>query len=407
MHVLVAVAGVVGACGSSSPDASPTDSDASAASVPSPVGDLYQPPIPLEPAPPGTLIWAARVELPELRPPAAVWRILYHSRSRDDDDIAVSGFAVVPTAATPKAGRPVFAWAHGTVGLGDQCAPSHDVRENLPPYGGQQLERGAVIVATDYESLGTPGVPTSTVGLAEGHAVLDSIRAVAGLPNVGTLADVVLAGHSQGGRAALSAVEIAPTYSPELRLVGAVALAPGVELPALVGHLATSSNAGLFLIGAIGLRAGYPELDLAGVFTPRAIKDVARVETECVDETVARYETLPTDEVISTDPGGVVGLQRILDENSPGRVAPAVSVFIGHGDADQQVPVALSGRLATKYCALGATVTRRVYRHQDHDAVIDAAADDAMAFITDRFDHRPATSTCETPAHATTGKSEP
>src|SRR4029453_674633 len=138
----------------------------------------------------------------------------------------------------------------------DQCAPSHEIRQNLPPYGGLQIERGAVLVATDYEGLGTPGVPTSTVVLAEGRAVLDSIRAVAGLPNVGQLGDVMLAGHSQGGRAALFAAEIAPEYAPELRLVGALALAPGVELPALVDHLVASPGAGIALIGAIGLRAG-------------------------------------------------------------------------------------------------------------------------------------------------------
>ena len=234
-----------------------------------------------------------------IHPPATIWRILYHSRSRDDHDIAVSGFAIVPKVPAPAGGRPVYAWAHGTVGLGDQCAPSHAIRENLPPYGGQQAERGAALVATDYEGLGTPGVPTSTVGLAEGHAVLDSVRAVASLPDVGTLGDVVLAGHSQGGQAALFAGELAPKYAPELHLVGVAALAPGVELPALVDYLASSPGKGTVLMGAIGLRAAYPDLDLASVFTPTAIADIPRIETECVDTTVARYQSVPTNKLIT------------------------------------------------------------------------------------------------------------
>ena len=216
----------------------------------------------------------------------------------------------------------MYAWAHGTVGLGDQCAPSHDVRENLPPYGGQQLERGAVLVATDYEGLGTPGVPTSTVAVAEGHAVLDSIRAVAELPNVGPLGDVVLAGHSQGGRAALFAAEIAPKYAPELHLVGAAALAPGVELPALVDYLVASPGTGIVLIGAIGLQAGYPDLDLSTVFTPTAIADIPRVETECVDATVARYQSVTTNDVIRqapSDPARPPGAPR-------GRTRPELSL---------------------------------------------------------------------------------
>ena len=95
-----------------------------------PDGDLYRPPDPLPAGAPGTLIWAEKVEIPELNPPATVWRMLYHSRSEQGRDIAVSGFAVVPTAA-PTGERPVFAWAHGTVGLGDECAPSHEIREQL------------------------------------------------------------------------------------------------------------------------------------------------------------------------------------------------------------------------------------------------------------------------------------
>jgi pimeloyl-ACP methyl ester carboxylesterase len=388
--IMIGVLALVAACGSSAH----AESSTKGPRVTAPPGKFYQPPKPLRPAPPGTLIWAKRVTGIPLHPPATIWRILYHSRSRDDHDIAVSGFAIVPKAPAPTGGRPVYAWAHGTVGLGDQCAPSHAIRDNLSPYGGQQVERGAVGVATDYEGLGTPGVPTSTVGLAEGHAVLDSVRAVASLPHVGSLGDVMLAGHSQGGQAALFAGEIAPKYAPELRLVGVAALAPGVELPALVDYLTSSPGKATVLMGAIGLRAAYPDLDLATVFTPDAIADVPRVETECVDTTVARYESTPTSEFITRDPSTVAEVQRVLEENSPGTISPTVPIFIGHSEADEQVPVDLSARLMAKYCALGATVIRRTYPGQDHVGVIDAANDDALAFIANLYDHRPATNTC-------------
>ena len=133
------------------------DASTRSAGVPSPRGDLYEPPHPLPLAPPGTLIWAKKFKGLTLNPPSTIWQILYHSRSRTGHDIAVSGFAIVPKAPAPDGDRPVYAWAHGTAGLGDQCAPSHKIRDNLPPFGGQQLERGAVLVATDYEGLGTPG----------------------------------------------------------------------------------------------------------------------------------------------------------------------------------------------------------------------------------------------------------
>ena len=397
-YVVLGLGCLATGCGASQSGARPIDTSTSAPSAPHvsfPPVDLYKPPEPLDPAPPGTLIWAEQVGGLQLNPAASVWRILYHSRDRDDRDIAVSGFAIVPTAEIPAGGRQVYVWAHRTVGLGDQCAPSHEIRDNLPPYGGQQLERGAVLVATDYEGLGTPGVPTSTVAAAEGHAVLDSVRAVADLPNVGSLGTVVLAGHSQGGRAALVAAEIAPEYAPELRVVGALALAPGVELPALVDHLVASPGAdGIALIGAIGLRAGYPELDLSTTYTTSALDDIARIETECLDDTFARYQELPTTDVIRRAPSDLPDLQAMLEANSPGAIVPTVPVFLAHGDADEQVPVALSGRLEAKYCALGVTVARSVYPGVGHDEIIDAATKDALAFINDRFDDQPATTVC-------------
>ena len=183
--------------------------------VPTPDGDLYAAPEPLAHGDPGELIWAEQVDLP-IQPPATIWRILYHSRTRLGTDVAVSGFAFVAKAKAPSGGRPVQAWAHGTVGLGDQCAPSKSLEDSFPPYG-ETLLRGGVIVATDYQGLGPPDEP-GTAGADVGQDVLDSVRAVAELPGVGKIGDVVLAGHSQGGAAALFAAELAKSYAPELKI---------------------------------------------------------------------------------------------------------------------------------------------------------------------------------------------
>ena len=64
-------------------------------------------------------------------------------------------------------------------------------------------------------------------------------------------------------------------------------------------------------------------------------------------------------------------------------------VFIGHGVADQQVPVEVSERLRTKYCAMGGNVTRKTYEGQDHEGVIDASETDVLAFLTARFTNAP------------------
>lgn len=206
---LIAFCGIAASCLANATSASGVaSSNASSASPPSPPGDLYQPPRPLPKRPPGTLIWAQKVSL-ALNPPATVRRILSHSRSRTGADIAVSGFALIPDTVASRQGRQVYAWAHGSTDQADRCAPSRDLRDSLPPYGGPLVARGVALVATDYQGLGTPGEPTTYDGIAEGHAILDSIRAIKHLPGVEKLGSVLIAGNPQGGGAALWAAELA------------------------------------------------------------------------------------------------------------------------------------------------------------------------------------------------------
>ena len=379
---------VVSACGSST--------HAASKGPPVPSGDLYQPPKPLPRRPPGTLIWAEKVPLP-LNPPATVWRILYHSRSLAGKDIAVSGFAIVPTSAAPSGGRPVYAWAHGSAGQADRCAPSHDVASSLPPYGGVLVAHGAELVATDYQALGTPGEPTPYVGIAEGHALLDSVRATRQLPGTGRLGPVLLAGQSQGGGAALWAAQLSRAYAPRLDLLGVVALAPAAQLTTIMKNLGKApfnQYLGETLWAIDGLDAGYPALNLARLLTRAARGNLAHVQTECATQTIARWRGRPLSAVFARDPLSTPSLVKVLDENSPGATDPQMPIFLAQGSRDEQIPLTVTAELEVRYCKLGATVTRRLYRGANHNGVIDAAAKDVLAWIRDRIRRRPAPSNC-------------
>jgi len=390
-------AAVVAACGSSTA--------ASSGNPPAPRGDFYRPPHPLPSRPAGTLIWAEKVSLP-LHPPATVWRILYHSRSRSGRDIAVSGFAIVPTSAAPKGPRPVYAWAHGSAGQADRCAPSHDIPRNLPPYGGELVAHDAVLVATDYEGLGTPGEPTPYVAAAEAHAVLDSVRAAEALPGVGRIGPVVVAGHSQGGGAALWAAQLAHVYAPRLDLRGVVALAPAGDLATIVSSLRKppfSNYLGEALWAVDGLRAAYgARIDLSRLLTPAARADLGQVAKECEQQTVAHWRGRSFDAVFARDPLSMPSVVRLLEENSPGGSDPHVPVFLGQGSRDQVIPQRVVAELEAGYCRLGVGVTRRVYAGADHDGVVEAASKDVLAWIDGRLHARPVPSSCRTAKSGTT-----
>src|SRR5947209_7209154 len=127
---------------------------------------FYDPPRRLVAAAPGTVI---RSEPFAAITGARAWKVLYHSRAVDGRDIVVSGVIVAPTGRAPAGGRPVVAWAHGTHGIADKCAPSR-IRQWVKYMPGirQLVDHGYVVAATDYEGLGTPGVHPYLMGDSEG-----------------------------------------------------------------------------------------------------------------------------------------------------------------------------------------------------------------------------------------------
>ena len=46
----------------------------------------------------------------------------------------MSGTLTVPKGKAPKGGWPVIAWAHGTTGIADSCAPSREGSEAIVNY---------------------------------------------------------------------------------------------------------------------------------------------------------------------------------------------------------------------------------------------------------------------------------
>ena len=182
----------------------------------------------------GTLIWARRQTGPDAIAGSRSRLILYRSTGPDGKANAVSGSVALPKGKAPKGGWPVITYAHGTTGSADTCAPTRGYDAGtLVSYAYPLLKRwlkaGYAVVRTDYEGLGTPGVHAFLGGETEGRSVLDAVRAARKLePRLSKR--YVIAGHSQGGHAALFATSLAPSWTPELRLRGTVAFAPASHL---------------------------------------------------------------------------------------------------------------------------------------------------------------------------------
>ncbi|OPG75723.1 lipase, partial [Pseudomonas ogarae] len=133
------------------------------------------------PALPGALLRSETLAVqPQLPAAAQALRLLYSSTDErwHSGLIAVSGALYLPAGNPPAQGWPLLAWAHGTLGIADACAPSWTGwRDRDAAYINRWLAHGFAVVATDYQGLGGPGPHPYTFWQAEGRSVLDSIRA--------------------------------------------------------------------------------------------------------------------------------------------------------------------------------------------------------------------------------------
>src|SRR3954467_3594167 len=245
-----------------------------------PSGDaFYTPPSPLPGKTHGDAIWARKAKgEPALKSAGASWLVLYRSVGTDGQPIAVSGTVAVPKGKAPKKGWPVISYDHGTTGIADQCAPFRDATDNpahlynsyVYPLLNRWLKAGYAVVRTDYQGLGTAGAHQYLVGVAEGRSTLDIVRAAHSLDK--RISNrFAIAGHSQGGHAALWAARLAPTWTPDLKLGGTVAFAPASHVSEQISFVraATSPGGGLSAEASLiirGVDLVNPRLQLSSLF---------------------------------------------------------------------------------------------------------------------------------------------
>ena len=358
-----------------------------------PTGDAFYQPKSLRSGRPGEVIWAAPIIAPA---GSRGWKILYHSQAIDGHDIAVSGTVIVPTSKAPPGGRPVISWAHGTHGLADACAPSKalDIAYRIPGIK-DFIKQGDIVVATDYEGLGTPGEHPYLVGESEARGVLDIVRAVRQMPGSSASTTTLVYGHSQGGQAALFAGQIAPSYAPELHLVGVTAVAPVADVTAMVPVATTVPVLlGYDVMTAVGFRAAYPNVDLSAVLGPDALNNLNVVDQRCSDDVVDYFAQFPPSQVIAHNPLDVPVLAQLLQQNTAGGVHVAVPQFIVQGDLDALVPKMVTDRYIARACSQGDQVLYRVYPGQDHITARDVSVPDVEAWLAARLAGQPAPSSC-------------
>jgi pimeloyl-ACP methyl ester carboxylesterase len=321
-------------------------------------------------------------------------RFLYHSRNAENKDVATSGVVLVPAGTPPSGGWPVIAWAHGTSGVAQMCAPSlmKDVaygEEGLMP----MVRAGYAVVATDYHGLGTQGPHQYLSKIAQARDTINSIPAAqAAEPSLGRR--WVVAGHSQGGMAAWGVAELEqqandPTY------LGAVAVAPAIIVEELA-QLSEAPKAVGFYFNYIAsaIHARWPGFKPSDMLTGQALARYGDVTSKgCWYYAFASYLDDAEPVRLKAGWGQRPGAKAFFAANGMGEFKVGPMLVIS-SDGDQSVPLAGVKKAADSACRRGSVLAFRTYPGLDHDPLMTHSTPDQLAWITERFSGKPAPSDC-------------
>ena len=352
---------------------------------------FYMPPEQI-PAAPGQLIrsepMALNVTVPNFDGPwpGQAERFMYTSINSNGETVAVTGMNMEPIAEwTGDGPRPTVVIGSGTIGQGDQCAPSRLAPNMLaidlaqPSLGinyellfaNIMLRDGVRVVMTDYIGLGTPGMHTYMNRVDQGHAMLDAARVLPALTD--EQSPVGFWGYSQGGGAAASAAELASTYAPEVDVRGTYAGAPPADLEVVAGAVDENLIVGVLGYTINGLLQAHPELEDAveAIINPLGEQMLEATRTQCIGDTVIAFgpvgATLPSPSSMMTEDGRSLqehirsnpNLKAMVDRQLIGTMRPNAPVLVVNNTNDDAIPHDQAAALADRWAALGADVEFR------------------------------------------------
>lgn len=363
-----------------------------------PATSFYDTPAPLPPGRPGQLIRSQAVGDYTLPKGVRAVRILYHSQSETGQDVVASGVVLIPPGNPPEDGWPVIAWAHGTSGVGRICAPSmmKDVY-----YGDlglfPMLRAGFAVVAADYAGLGTQGQHQYMSLDAQANDVINGVMAAHDA--VAHLSPRwVVDGHSQGGGAAWFVAQQEGTVR-DPNYLGAVAVAPAVNVPWLIHSMGAPNDAEAFydIYVAYGIKARFPQFNITDMLTKPALAEYGMMTTKTCwlyGNATGSSHVLQISAVkphFAENPW----VEKFARQDFFLR-RPTRPLLVLAGGADQSVPLQSIRQFAVTACRRGYPLQFRVFPGLDHGPVMDKSTPDQLRWIGARFAGRSTSDNCAT-----------
>ncbi|WP_109529110.1 lipase family protein [Nocardia aurea] len=374
--------------------------------------------VPLYPTPDPDPIYAAPADIAEkspgevletrpmpplaMFPGTAVTLVKFRSTNSQGLPIAATSTLLTPQWRVPDG--PLLSYQHIINALGPRCAvsrvlyspdPNLQVREAVALNA--VLARGWSVALPDH--LG----PTFAYGAARlgGQITLDGIRAARAVPGLNLhRSPIAMAGYSGGGMATAWAAALAPTYAPELDIVGAAAGGVPTNLVRMIEAVNTAPHPafGLIMAAAIGLEREYPDrLPIGESLNPRGLWARDVLANGCTNEILAvgagkSVMDFASNMSLMTNRDA----RAVLEENSLEFFdgVPRIPVYEWHSASDPLIPVDSIVATNRRYCDAGVRLQADTTISPEHMSAAVLGVPFVLGWLDARFRGEPAPSNC-------------
>ncbi|KQU35993.1 MULTISPECIES: lipase family protein [unclassified Rhodococcus (in: high G+C Gram-positive bacteria)] len=374
------------------------------AQYPTPNADpFYSAPGDISGLAPGTVLASRPMPNPPNFIGVSTWQLAFRSTGSEGNPIVGVTTVFVPLGKAPDG--PLLSYQQIVNALGLKCAPSQALWSTDPNV---VIRDAAALnaVFTRGWSVSMPDHlgPNSAYGAAKlgGQITLDGIRAAKNFdPLQLRNSPVGMGGYSGGGMATAWAAALAPSYAPELNIVGS---AQGgvpmnlLKMAYMLGENTPHPVFGLALAAAIGLGREYPDrMPVSQNLTPQGTSMMNQIADSCTNDILAvganhSAAEITANKSVFADPQG----RAVVEENSvelyPG--VPRAPIFEWHSPTDGLIPVDAIDSTTARYCSAGARVQTLLTPTPDHLSGALLGLPSALQWLNDRFAGLPAPSTC-------------
>jgi hypothetical protein len=356
-----------------------------------PLTSFYDTPHPLPPGKPGEIIRSEPIDQYNLPLELSALRILYHSRTANGEDVAVSAVVLVLDGKPPAGGWPVIAWAHGFRGAGRTCAPSLMKNLGVGPILAMYANLGYAVVATDYSGLGADsGKPVLDMQSNALDVIYSVAAARAAVKEIGP--KWIAVGTFQGG---LAAVAVAESEVRDPSYLGSVATSGVADAQPAYERFAQGSSNRMLLVLASSVNALYPQYKVSDMLNDKALPAYQRVAQTCGGETEPEF----SNEMLKPGWENNQFVKQFFSRNTPGQKPARGPLLVISGDAiggeaDPAISAEMSKKTVGRMCKQGSRILFLKYPNVDASGVMGASVADQISWIKARFAGHAAPGNC-------------